>query len=414
MGVRHFSALMFGFMLSCLPSVSHAQDAPAIQQSIDRGVKCLRQLQQADGNWPYQRVGATALAGLALLECGVPSNDPAIQKAAAAVRTTCIDLDDTYTTYSLALSVLFLDRLGDLVDEPLIQALGVRLLAGQNPVGGWTYGCPRLGDEEERRLKRLVGERRELVAADKPPPAALPRSLQLMLARIEQQGPMPQAGLDNLLGGAGDNSNTQFAILGLWAAQRHGIPVARALLLTDARFRKSQRADGGWAYMPAVSDLPQYGVSTPAMTCAGLLGLAMGYGVAVLRTQPQPAVVQRDLRLDLAIGRGLVALASTLGQPLGRDPDAVRDYYFLWSLERVGVAYDVKLIGNTDWYVWASDIVVAVQRPDGSWEGKYGPDVDTSFALLFLRRANLARELTAYFHERMRPVLRAREKPAAK
>jgi hypothetical protein len=404
-------------------------DKDAVQKAIDRGVACLKQLQRADGNWPYDRVGATALAGLALLECGVPARDAAVQKAAAAVRSSCIGLDDVYTTYSLSLAILFLDRLGDPADEPLIQAMGARLLAGQNPAGGWTYGCPRLPEEEARRLKALVEQQRVLVGGrqlPQPAPVAdkrsprLSREIEQMLLRIERQGPAPQEGLDNLFGGAGDNSNTQFAILGLWAAQRHGIPAARALALVDARFRRSQRADGGWAYMPALGDFPEYGVSTPAMTCAGLLGLAMGYGVVILRAQQRPGPPQgravptrRDLARDPAVRAGLLALAGVLGQPapgspagpdgklLALDPDQPRDYYFLWSLERVAVAYDLTTIGSRDWYAWGSQVAVAVQRPDGSWKGKYGPDVDTSFALLFLRRANLTAELTAHFRRKL-------------
>jgi hypothetical protein len=421
--------------------MARAGDKDAFQKAIDRGVACLKQLQRADGNWPYDRVGATALAGLALLECGVPARDPAVQKAAVAVRGSCIALDDTYTTYSLSLALLFLDRLGDPDDEPLIRAMGARLLAGQNPAGGWTYGCPRLPEEEERRLKTLVEQRRVLVgsrqlpspapAADKSP-ARLSKEVQQMLLGVERQGPLPQEGLDNLLGGAGDNSNTQFAILGLWAAQRHGIPAARALALVDARFRRWQRADGGWSYMPALGDFPQYGVSTPAMTCAGLLGLAMGYGVVILRAQQQPGPPEggavptpRDLARDPAVRAGLLALGTVLGQPaaagprgedgrlLALDPDQPRDYYFLWSLERVAVAYDLATIGNRDWYDWGAQVVVAVQRPDGSWKGKYGPDVDTSFALLFLRRSNLTRELTAHFKGKLqdpaKAILKARQ-----
>src|SRR5262249_34494569 len=71
-------------------------------------------------------------------------------------------------------------------------------------------------------------------------------------------------------------------------------------------------------------------------------------------------------------------------------------YYLLWSVERVGVAYDLTTIGGNDWYRWGSAILLAAQRADGGWQGKFGTDIDTSFALLFLRRANLSRDLTAH------------------
>src|SRR5208282_4758720 len=45
-----------------------------------------------------------------------------------------------------------------------------------------------------------------------------------------------------------DNSNTQFAMLALWAARRHDVPVERSLALSELRFRVSQLRSGAWAY----------------------------------------------------------------------------------------------------------------------------------------------------------------------
>src|SRR5438552_18149492 len=67
-----------------------AADRPAnIQRAIDRGVAYLKSIQSTqDGMWHYippggisveQNIGATALAGLTLLECDVPPSDPAVQ-----------------------------------------------------------------------------------------------------------------------------------------------------------------------------------------------------------------------------------------------------------------------------------------------------------------------------------------------
>jgi hypothetical protein len=81
----------------------------------------------------------------------------------------------------------------------------------------------------------------------------------------------------------------------------------------------------------------------------------------------------------------------------------------------VAVAYDLTTINNRDWYAWGSAILVLAQQPDGGWKGKYGPDIDTSFALLFLTRANMTRELTAHFKGRLadpgKAILRAATPP---
>src|SRR5205807_5265577 len=128
----------------------------------------LKKIQQEDGTWPRQgergghQIGATALAGWTLLECGEDPNSPAVQKAAQVVRKASVGL--TYN-YAICLTILFLDKLGDPDDGDLIDSLAVRLLAGQTRKGGWVYACPAPPQEEINRLDALIRkrpERREL------------------------------------------------------------------------------------------------------------------------------------------------------------------------------------------------------------------------------------------------------------
>src|SRR5262249_28265908 len=162
------------------------------------------------------------------------------------------------------------------------------------------------------------------------------------------------------------NSNTQFALLGLWAAHRYGIPIENALLRADQRFRASQNADGGWGYVPTQA-------SDRAMTCAGLLGLAMGIGhhnETALRTfsakgselNSRKHLSVRNPDRDPAIQSGLLALGTAIGQPLGK-PD--KAFYFLWSVERVAVTFGLKTISKKDWYTWGSEVLLASQQGDG-------------------------------------------------
>jgi hypothetical protein len=399
--------------------MARAVDKDEIQGAVDRGVAYLKGLQQADGTWPHGEIGLTALATLTLLECDVPAADPIVQRGAAAVRQASPEVQ---TTYSLALSIMLLDRLGDPADEPLIQAMGVRLLAGQNGTGGWSYACPKIGgDDEVRRLAALARKKNELVArgelARAAPPKEpgnkreLPKEIRDQLALLNKQKPAPPRPDDLTFGGWGDNSNTQFAILGLWVAHRYGIPVQKALAHAEHRFRTSQNGDFGWGYTPTQGGM---GGSTATMTCAGLLGLALGHGAAneaVLRTDPKegkdhPAKDRqfRDPARDPAIRNGLLALSTAIGHPIGKRVKGRiplqgrangRAYYFLWSLERVAVAYGLKTIGQKDWYEWGAEILLVSQLADGSWQGEFRDGPDTCFALLFLRRANFARDLSA-------------------
>lgn len=142
------AVLLVAVFLSRSPA--NAADKEKIQSAVDRGIERLRGLQAADGSWPAHHAGGTALAGLTLLECEVAPTDPAIKEAAQYLRKSWTDVNDEYTTYAISLAILFFDRLSDPVDTPVIQALGVRLLAGQNAAGGWTYMCPALGEDDLR------------------------------------------------------------------------------------------------------------------------------------------------------------------------------------------------------------------------------------------------------------------------
>jgi hypothetical protein len=405
-----------------------AADKDAVERAVDRAAAYLRSTQQADGTWRHSEIGATVLCGLALLESGARADDPAVQKAAKAVREASVSCTKTY---SLSLSIMFLDRLGDEADAELIESMAVRLLAGQDPgAGGWSYDCPPLSDAEVQRLQGALRRRAELVA--RPVPEApkgrptvrdLPKEIQVQLQQALQQ----QAGAGAPRMGSGDNSNTQFAVLALWIARRKGIPVETALARLDGRFRRWQEPDGGWTYyvnLPyptagrTLEDLDKAGqVSTPTMTCAGLLGLALSHGSALEVTlragpaggAPAPArgTAARDISSDPAVKKGLLALGAFLGKaaqaadkpgngarPILPAPWTGKGYYFLFSLERVAVAYGLETIGDKDWYNWGADILLNNQNADGSWAAEY-PGADTCFGILFLRRANLAQDLTA-------------------
>jgi hypothetical protein len=395
-------------------------DPKAVDRAIARGVRHLRLLQGADGAWPYlddrmaapyADTGMTALAGLTLLECGAPGDDRAVERAARHVRDASIECTGTY---SISLAILFLDRLGDPDDIPLIESLAVRLLAGQNDQGGWSYSCPAIPADEARRLTALVRARRELVGRRAPPaPGGRPAPREVSPEIREQLGRLRRDAVR--MPGYGDNSNTQFATLALWVARRYSLPVEDALAQIDSRFRKTQSADGGWPYgeppsgarvrgrgwrrMAGPEILPD---RSGAMAAAGLLGLAVAHGLAV-GSEEADAV-----RKDPAVRSGLMALAretSYLSHPPGGQvPVLGRDsYYLLWSMERVCAAMGLKTLGNRDWYAWGARLLLHNQQPNGSWVGNYGRQgADTCFALLFLKQSNLAGDLTSQLRGKVR------------
>ena len=234
---------------------------------------------------------------------------------------------------------------------------------------------------------------------------------------------------------AGDHSNSQFAIFALWVGRKQGFPVRNALAAAEQHFRQTQADDGRWGYRGAKS----YGETNPSMTCAGLIALAVAFGYANERilhaggAEPgKPATKEKrapkDGTRDPAVRLGLLALGSMLDaafSPQSRglagavNGSAVHrsQNYFLWSLERVAVAFSLDTIGNKDWYARGSETLLSAQEKDGSWSSAFcGAVAETSFALLFLRRANLAPDLSATLKTKidLRAGSLAGDKPKAK
>lgn len=364
-------------------------------------------------------VGQTCLTGLALLEAGVPVNDPVVQTITERIRNASYDQTNTY---HIALCLMYLDRYGDPADAARIQILAVRLLVGQTPSGGWTYTC--CGAPSGEDAKWLRGLKHTDIPAGKLHPD------------IEKYGQALAAARPGGANGGDDNSNTQFGVLAVWMARKHGVPVENALELIEKRFVGTQDTrSGNWAYSgPGGGVAIQFGNGSPSMYCAGLLGMA----TAVARREekrkgenpkPKPKVdpekpndpfynppaaapvakkeepKPNDIR-DITVQRAFAGLGLTVGDYIRSGKGLLLaqgataghghgDLYFLWSLERVGVIYGIDKIGGFDWYDIGSTALVRTQGNDGAWTiSAYGTEVNTSFAVLFLCRSNLARDLS--------------------
>src|SRR5262249_23921757 len=235
---------------------ARAADEQKIKRAIERGVEYLKRLQKENGDWHYQESGMTSLAALTLLECGVPTTDQSVQKAAMYVRNAALTEDKTY---SIALAIMFLDRLGEEVDVALIEAIAARLLAGQYAAGGGSYksGSEMIRNQQERLRQAVMrradgkGDRKGPGVDERRSPADLAPDTKQEIDNILRKGPGGAAGggEPDVMGQRPDNSNTQFAILALWTARRYGVPVEAALNRVEARFHGSQNGDGGLGHL---------------------------------------------------------------------------------------------------------------------------------------------------------------------
>jgi hypothetical protein len=373
-----------------------------LQRSIERGLAYLKRCRgqgRSDG-----------LHGLTLLECGVAASDAQVQQLADSLRQ---QKDQLNNTYDLGLAILFLGRLGAAQDRPLIRTFALRLAAGQNGDGAWTYTCPLLDATRERQIE---GELKALRFATADSNISV-SFLATPLPPPERPGPprRPTPGRPRpgqplfVFHPGGDHSNTQFALLGLWTARRLGVPVDWCLRRAALHFRQVAAPGGFWSYLSNVVSAPAQPY-TASGTCAGLLALGMDYGLRIRREQKM-WVGPAGPMVDPALHAGLRYLGEVLagqhpprarGFPLGPKGlfgvDARSDLYFLWSLERVAVLYGITHFGGTSWFKWAAPRVIDAQHPDGSWNEAFGGIVDTCFALLSLKRSNVVRDLTDTLH----------------
>ncbi len=147
---------------------------------------------------------------------------------------------------------------------------------------------------------------------------------------------------------AGDNSNTQYALLGLNAANEVGIAVnPNVWELSRAYFERFQNRDGGWGYTPRIKD------STGSMTCAGIASLIITGSKKFQGLE----FLQGESIIDCSKGgfnpfllRGLDWLGNNFQVGQNHGHGAIWKYYYLYALERAGRLSGVRYFGGSDWY----------------------------------------------------------------
>lgn len=344
---RATALLTIALTLASPPAVAQRAaepiDAARVLASIDRAVSYLKRAQTARGGWddPAQFPGGvTALCTLALLNAGLDASDPGVAEALDYLRKI-----QPKKTYVVAVQTMVFCAAEPQRDRVAIQRNVDWLERAQRKngdlSGSWGY-------------------------SDEP--------------------------------GGTDPSNSQFAVLGLYEAQRVGARVnPETWRLAAAYWRKQQNADGSWNY-PSRSP-------SGSMTCAGIGALtitnlagadtdARVEGGKVLCCQPQSD--------DEAIERGLAWLGRNFSVRTNPGDANWHDFYYLYGLERVGRLTARRFIGDHDWYRAGTTRLVRTQNPlRHSWQGsgteRNLPEVATSFALLFLAKGR-------------RPILMAKAK----
>ena len=337
-----------GIPLAPVQAQQNAGQEPLVQKvkvSIERAIKFLREQENGRGNWEVdgesaaRKGGWTSLAMLALLNSGIRPEDPMIQRGLVFLRTV-----DPKQTYSVGLQTMVFVLAAQPQDKPLIERnvkwlLETRIPAKNGRAGGWGYGS---GD------------------------------------------------------GTPDNSNTQYALLGIHEGIKAGAQVSeRTLRELQTDILGNQQGDGGWSYRNEP-------FTTLTMTTAGLCNLIItGMDLQKGKQKLRPDGTADDCGIyeeNLALRRAFRWLGDNFPARLRSQEDAMRTlrhpFYALYGIERAGRLTGQRYFAGHDWYRVGCDYLVSVQDADGSFgSGRGGagaldswPVVATSFALLFLAK----------------------------
>jgi Zn-dependent protease with chaperone function len=319
--------------------------ARQVTDAIGKAKRALLTAQQRDGSWKLApdidqyRVGVSSLAMLALLNSGMSTADPEIQRGLDWLRRQ----EPTYT-YEISL---------------MIQTLAA-------------------AKDGKRDIAKV---------------ATLARDLEDSQIR---QGPNAGSwsyskGLRQL--GGGDRSNGQFAVLGLREAQEMGVPVGlETWRLARQHWLSTQNDDGGWSY--GGSD--RYTKSTGSMTVAGIATLVMTQ--AMLRAHEKELdasgapICCGEPRADKPLEDACRWLGNNF-QVASNPREGRWLLYYLYGLERAGRFSGNRFFASDrgqkhDWYREGAAYLIKTQNPSvGTWEeGERDSIVGTSFVLMFLSK----------------------------
>ena len=362
-----------------------AQDPKKVDQAkVDAAVrKGIEHLLQAPSPPAHQGIpDSDELLLWTFLHGGVSEEHPRFQELLKKTLDAKLE-----RTYKVALQAMVLEELDRVKYQRRIAQCAQVLVDNQSRKGHWGYGeaSPFVNDVPTGTPRKGVATG----GGSKPKPKGTSKGM--------ERRPKPKVVSTITVtrrrdgGEQGDNSNAQYAALGLRACSEAGIVLpAEVLQLAMKYWTESQHVDPkstgrGWCYWCGSRDENSHR-AWGSMT-AGAVGSLVIYH----------HILNEPWLKDEAVLSGLEWMAKNFsvtqnpkrGGP--QDPGSVRYFsYWLYAMERAGVLYGTERLGAHEWYPEGAKVLLEAQEADGSWSFRSdidSPVWDTCFAILFLRRA---------------------------
>jgi hypothetical protein len=395
---------------------------PKVEQSkidaaINKGVAYLKGVAKVDmGKRTHinRTMQEDELVLWTLVHAGVKESDPIFQTLMKAMLERKLE-----ATYCVALQAMILEEVHRVKYQYRIKQCAQFLVDNQCQNGQWTYGEPTIyaedtpsdagrGEVSSGTEKRDRTKAREFYMPGEKPPK--PEVKNRFAVKKQKDG-----------GSGGDNSNTQYAALGMRACYDAGALIpAEVIEKAITWYRKSQKntdgpkirfdvkenldgiPTGASGVMSVIEAEPQgwcYGnhdehKAYGSMSAGSVGGLAIwlyikdnDFGVK------DASKMKRSWRRDKDVCEGLAWLGHHFSVTYNPGPyehgdkaeNSQHQYeYYLYALERAGMLYGTETMGAHWWYPEGAKVLIEKQAADGKWGGGV---VDTCFAILFLKRA---------------------------
>ena len=412
-----------------------------VNNAVKRGVEFLKQSQLPDGAWadgPFDehlhgswRNGMVAFCLFTLLKCGVNPTDETCDKAFKYLRESWANfktggmvVGDSTSWKNYEVSCMLM-ALAAKYQKPTAFVDSVQ---SGTPLAGW-------GGLDPGKLRK------------RPDKADVDWILELTRFLHEHLGMTSQSSNGTTIvkeittwsyplaseGQLADRSNTQFAVLGLQAADNllrmaGGKPTTEAkmwerVLQNFVRFQDRQgekvvprvvpfkdpknpgyilyRTIGtgsnkarGWAYYCGKEidrNGDEWARPMGSITCIGISVVAICMEQLQMWGKLGPGD-RKDAATAINDGLAWLEVHYAIEKHPGHPPEQERKYlyYYLYGLERACVSADRPLVGTFDWYGDGSEFIMKWQQGDGCWRGEVESQIPTTcFALLFLTKGTV-------------------------
>jgi hypothetical protein len=385
----------FAVLIAALTQGAPAVDQTRVDGAVRKGLAYLKTAKTP--GFEYAKIADTfELVLLTFVHGGVSESDEKFQEYFKRMMDEPLE-----RTYKVVLQAMILEDLDRVKHQNRIAQCAQFLLDNQCANGQWSYGEPSAYVKDPGPSKEVATPAVPRDGArefSQPGRKEKPKVKTKIPVKKMKDGPP-----------TGDNSNSQYAALGLRACHDAGILLPKESILLARKWwiesQHDKEEDKGVATGGDAPGTPRGWCYSKQAVCAkNHRPYASMTAGAVGALAICDFILDQDRKKDGAIKSGVAWLNAHWSVTANEGPvefdtsTKTELYYYLYALERAGMLLDVPTIGKHDWYAEGAAALLEAQKADGSWYGgakRCQPTWDTCFAILFLKKATSRLEVAS-------------------